>query len=93
MFFAEGDHLRRAFGLSCRGTDRRHSGYVHKMATQMRNVARHHLKLDRADPSTPSRRWSTGSRRRTAVSMGQRNRTRLAQFDDAAGRPAPAALP
>ena len=65
------------------GSDRG-TGYVHKMAIQMRNVATHFLKLDAPTDRRHHRRWSTVSRRRTADAMGQRNRTRLAQFDDAA---------
>lgn len=64
------------------GSDRG-TGYLHKMATQMRNVAKHFLKLDAS--------WIDAIERlvgRLAPpngnSMGQRNRSRLAQFDDEA---------
>ena len=78
----EGDHLRAALRAFL-PADGQTSGYVHKMATQMATIARHHLKLDRPtldaiaallqrlDPKTAGR-------------MGPRNHTRLGQFDDPA---------
>jgi integrase len=68
--------------LPTKGSDRDH-GYVHKMATQMRNLAKHHLKLPsaRVDAITVLvGRLAPKSGR----AMGRRNRTRLSQFDDAA---------
>lgn len=62
--------------------DGRSSGYVHKMATQLLAVARHHLRLPPervAELEAITRRLKP----KTAGGMGKRNRDRLAQFDDA----------
>ncbi len=56
------------------------SGHVHKMATQLIAVARHHLRLD----EVRLKEFEEIARRLKpkAGGMGKRNRVRLAQFDD-----------
>ena len=75
--FAEGI---RPFVLKGEGRD---TGYVHKMATQLLAVARHHLRLDEkrlSEIAEIARRLKP----RNTGGMGKRNRVRLAQFDDEA---------
>jgi integrase len=60
--------------------DGQDASYAHKMATQLIAVARHHLRLDQArlnELGAIARRLKP-----KAGGMGQRNRERLAQFDD-----------
>ncbi|MCH8950671.1 MAG: site-specific integrase [Proteobacteria bacterium] len=69
----------RPFLLKGEGRD---TGYVHKMATQLIAVARHHLRLDEmrlGEIEGIARRLKP-----KAGGMGRRNRVRLAQFDDEA---------
>jgi integrase len=62
-------------------TEDQDTGYVHKMATQLIAVARHHLRLDEVRLN----KLEEIARRLKpkAGGMGKRNRVRLAQFDDA----------
>ncbi len=79
----EGENFKEAlrpFLLKGEGQD---TGYVHKMATQLLAVARHHLRLDEkriSEIEGIARRLKP----RSTGGMGRRNRVRLAQFDDAA---------
>jgi integrase len=61
--------------------DGKPSGYVHKMATQLIAVARHHLQLDAAQLSM-LQAIAARLKPKNAGSMGKRNRERLEQFDD-----------
>lgn len=60
----------------------RGTGYVHQMAIQMRNVAKHFLKLD-ALTIDAIQTLVIRLAPRNGRAMGQRNHARLAQFDDA----------
>ena len=76
----EGNNFREAlwpFSPKGEGQD---TGHVHKMATQLIAVARHHLRLDEEHLNQLeeiARRLKP-----KAGGMGKRNRVRLAQFDD-----------
>ncbi len=56
-------------------------GYVHKMATQLIAVARHHLRLDE-ERLNQFEEIARRLKPKTTGGMGRRNRVRLAQFDD-----------
>ena len=77
----EGENFRDALRPFMPKTDDRGTGYVHKMATQLIAVARHHLRLDEkrlSEIEEIARRLKP----RNTGGMGKRNRVRLAQFDD-----------
>lgn len=63
-------------------SDGRDTGYVHKMATQLIAVGRHHLRLEKARLDELER-IARHLKPKTS-GMGRRNRQRLAQFDDEA---------
>ncbi|MDU8912958.1 site-specific integrase [Aestuariicoccus sp. MJ-SS9] len=80
VFFVE-DHFKAALRPFLKGETVKTEGYAHKMATQMIAVGRHHLGYDEAQLA-PFHAIVQRLKPKSPGGMGERNRTRLKQFDD-----------
>lgn len=81
IFFTE-ERFKAALRPFLKGERVETDGYAYKMATQMLAVGRHYLRLD-ADRLAPFQEIAMRLKPKAGQRMGQRNRTRLEQFDDA----------
>ncbi|MDU8913968.1 tyrosine-type recombinase/integrase, partial [Aestuariicoccus sp. MJ-SS9] len=80
VFFVE-DHFKAALRPFLKGERVKTEGYAHKMATQMIAVGRHQLGYDEAQLA-PFKAIVQRLKPKSPGGMGERNRTRLEQFDD-----------